>query len=157
MIGCQRVHHIYPRAFFFKILRFHLFIYLFFFSNLPPQKKYLHNIKLRVHLCSHGYFEPSSKRQRITRMKALIATLRKEVVVGVTCWELKPHLFNALVLPTILIFMSFLFLFITYVHPSRLIFFSIGQRSWTWSACLIQSLIMSSFYKIRWQRTPLYK
>jgi len=33
-------------------------------------------------------------------MKALIATLRKEAVVGVTCWELESHLFKALVLPT---------------------------------------------------------
>ena len=33
-------------------------------------------------------------------MKALMETLRKEVVVGVTCQELKCHLFQALVLPT---------------------------------------------------------
>ena len=29
-----------------------------------------------------------------------MGTSRKEAVVGVTCWELKSHLFNALVLPT---------------------------------------------------------
>ena len=34
-------------------------------------------------------------------MKALMGTLRKEVVVGVTCWELKSHLFKALVLSTL--------------------------------------------------------
>ena len=45
-------------------------------------------------------FEPSNKRQRIASMKILMATLRKEVVVGVTCWELKSHLFKSLVLPT---------------------------------------------------------
>ena len=33
-------------------------------------------------------------------MKALMGTLRKEAIVGVTCWELKSHLFKALVLPT---------------------------------------------------------
>ena len=33
-------------------------------------------------------------------MKALMGTLRNEVVVNVTCWELKFHLFKALVLPT---------------------------------------------------------
>ena len=46
---------------------------------------------------SHGYFEPSSKRQRIVGMKALMGTLRKEVVVGV---KLKSYLFKALVLHT---------------------------------------------------------
>ena len=34
-------------------------------------------------------FEPSSKRQRITRMKALMGTLRKEAIVKVTCHELQ--------------------------------------------------------------------
>ena len=38
--------------------------------------------------------------QRIVGMKASMDTLRKEVEVGVTCWELKFHLFKALVLPT---------------------------------------------------------
>ena len=33
-------------------------------------------------------------------MKALVDTLRKEVVVGIACWELKSHVFKALVLPT---------------------------------------------------------
>ena len=33
-------------------------------------------------------------------MKAFMGTLRKEMIVGVTCWELKSHLFRALVLPT---------------------------------------------------------
>jgi hypothetical protein len=33
-------------------------------------------------------------------MKALMETLRKEAVVGVTCWELKSELFKALVFPT---------------------------------------------------------
>jgi hypothetical protein len=33
-------------------------------------------------------------------MKTLMATLRKEAVVGATCWELEVHLLKALVLPT---------------------------------------------------------
>jgi hypothetical protein len=33
-------------------------------------------------------------------MKALMSTLQKEAVVGDTCWELKSHIFNALVLRT---------------------------------------------------------
>ena len=33
-------------------------------------------------------------------MKALMGTLGKEVVGAVTCWELKSHLFEALVFPT---------------------------------------------------------
>ena len=49
---------------------------------------------------SHGYFESSSKRPRIVIMKALMSTLRKETVVGATCWELKSHLLKALVLST---------------------------------------------------------
>ena len=32
-------------------------------------------------------------------MKALMGPLRKEAVVGFTCWELKSHLFKVLVLP----------------------------------------------------------
>ena len=55
---------------------------------------------LGIDFYSHGYFEPSSKRRRIASMKALMGTLRKEAIVGVTCWELKSHLFKALVLPT---------------------------------------------------------
>ena len=30
----------------------------------------------------------------------MMGTLRKEVVVGVTCWELKTHIFKVLELPT---------------------------------------------------------
>ena len=33
-------------------------------------------------------------------MKVVMGTLRKEAIVGVTCWELKSPLFKALVLPT---------------------------------------------------------
>ena len=41
------------------------------------------------------------KGKKITRLKkALMGTLRKEVVIGATCWELKSHVFKALVLPT---------------------------------------------------------
>jgi hypothetical protein len=45
-------------------------------------------------------FEPSSKRRITTGMKAMMGTLRKEVINEVTCWELKSHLCQALVLPT---------------------------------------------------------
>jgi hypothetical protein len=55
---------------------------------------------LGINFYSHSYFEPLSKRRQIASMKALMATLRKEAVVGVTCWELKSYLFKALVLPT---------------------------------------------------------
>ena len=55
---------------------------------------------LGIEFYSHGFFEPSSKRQRITSMKALMGTMRKEALVVVTCWEIKSHLFKALVLPT---------------------------------------------------------
>ena len=37
---------------------------------------------------------------QIASVKALMTTLRKEIVVGVTYWELKSHLFKALALPT---------------------------------------------------------
>ena len=47
---------------------------------------------IRIHFYSHGYFEPSNKRQGITSMK--------ESEVKVTCWELKSHLFKALMLPS---------------------------------------------------------
>ena len=40
------------------------------------------------------------RRRRITSMKALMSASRKKIGVGVTCWELKSHLFKALVLPT---------------------------------------------------------
>ena len=33
-------------------------------------------------------------------MKALMRILRKEIVVGITCWEVKSQLFEASVLPT---------------------------------------------------------
>ena len=33
-------------------------------------------------------------------MKVLMGTSRREAVVGITCWELKSHIFKALVLPT---------------------------------------------------------
>ena len=55
---------------------------------------------LGVDFYSHGYFHPPSKSQRITSMKAFMGTLRKELVIGVTCWELKSHLFKALVVLT---------------------------------------------------------
>ena len=56
---------------------------------------------LGIDLYSHGYFEPSNKKkQRIAGIKALMGTLRKEAIVGVTCWELESHLVKALVLPT---------------------------------------------------------
>jgi hypothetical protein len=40
------------------------------------------------------------KRQVIASMKALMGTSRREVVVGVTCWELKSHISKASMLPT---------------------------------------------------------
>ena len=43
---------------------------------------------LGVDFYSHGYFEPSSKRWGIADMKALIIALRKEAMVGITCWKL---------------------------------------------------------------------
>jgi hypothetical protein len=55
---------------------------------------------LGVDYYSHGYFEPSSKRQRIVGMKALMDTSREKIVVGVTCWKRTTHLFKVLVLPT---------------------------------------------------------
>ena len=54
---------------------------------------------LGIDFYSHDYFEPSSKKRRIASMKALMTTWRKEIIVEVTCWELKSHLFKALVLP----------------------------------------------------------
>jgi hypothetical protein len=53
--------------------------------DIPHEYKYL-----KIHFCSHGYFEPSNKRQGITSMK--------DVEVKVTCRELKSHLFKALML-----------------------------------------------------------
>ena len=40
---------------------------------------------LGIDFYSHGYFEPSSKGQRMSRMKALMDTLRNIVVDKVTC------------------------------------------------------------------------
>ena len=51
-----------------------------------------------IDLYSHAHFEPSRKRQRIAGLKALMGTLRKEAIVGFTCWDLKSHLFKILVL-----------------------------------------------------------
>ena len=54
------------------------------------QIKITHEYKyLGIDLYSHSYFEPSSKRWRLACLKALMGTLKKEVIVGVTCWELK--------------------------------------------------------------------
>jgi hypothetical protein len=53
-----------------------------------------------IDLYSHGHFEPSSKKQSIASIKALMGTLRKEAVTGVTSRELKSHRFKTLVLPT---------------------------------------------------------
>jgi hypothetical protein len=40
----------------------------------------------------------SNKRQRIARpIKALMGTLKRETIVGVTCWDLKFNLFKAFV------------------------------------------------------------
>ena len=33
-------------------------------------------------------------------MITMVGTLRKDTIVGVTCWEFKSHLFKTLVLPT---------------------------------------------------------
>jgi hypothetical protein len=40
------------------------------------------------------------KDDKLLGMKALMATLKKEAIVGVTWWVLKSHLFKALMLPT---------------------------------------------------------
>ena len=53
---------------------------------------------LGVNLYSFGHFEPSSKWRRNASMKALLGTLRKEVVVGIACWEHKSHLYKDIVL-----------------------------------------------------------
>lgn len=44
-----------------------------------------------IHFYSHCYFESLCKRQ--------LGTLEKEIVVEVTCWELKSHLFKSMVIP----------------------------------------------------------
>ena len=54
------------------------------------QIEIIHEYKyLEIDFYSHNYFEPSSKRGKIAGMKALMGTLRKEAIVGVTCWKLK--------------------------------------------------------------------
>jgi len=40
------------------------------------------------------------KKQGISSIEALMGTFKKEALVGVMCWALKPHLLKALVLPT---------------------------------------------------------
>ena len=72
-----------------------------FVSNLKPRSilpRQVSNHKyeyLAVDLYSHSYFLPSSKRWQVVGLKALTATSS-----GVTYWELKSHLHNALVFPT---------------------------------------------------------
>lgn len=51
---------------------------------------YLGLISIRMLILSHQV-----KRDEIVGMKALMATLRKEVIIEVTCWELKSHFFKA--------------------------------------------------------------
>ena len=51
---------------------------------------FIHNVTL-----SHQV-----KGKKKVGLKALMGTLRKEAIVRVTCWELKFHLFKALLLPT---------------------------------------------------------
>ena len=53
---------------------------------------------LGIDFYSRGYNEASSKRQWIEGTEALMATPRREAIVGVTCWELESHLSEALVL-----------------------------------------------------------
>ena len=59
------------------------------------------HIYLGIVFHSHGHFEPSRKREKNGRYEYLDGPLRKEAVVGVTCWDLTSHLFKALVLPTL--------------------------------------------------------
>ena len=72
-----------------------------FVSNLKPRSilpRQVSNHKyeyLAVDLYSYSYFLPSSKRWQVVGLKALTATSS-----GVTYWELKSHLHNALVFPT---------------------------------------------------------
>ena len=55
----------------------------------------------KINFYSHGHFEPSSKRCRIVGLKALMSTLRKDVVVGNLHVESSNHIYSkALVLPT---------------------------------------------------------
>ena len=62
----------------------------FYLSSKDQNEISLGHKHLGIDFYSHGLFEPSSKRGRTANMKALLDTLRKKTVVGVTCWELKP-------------------------------------------------------------------
>ena len=53
---------------------------------------------LRIDIYSHDYFEPSVKGEEWQVWKRWWEG--KEAIIDVTCWELKSHLFKALVLPT---------------------------------------------------------
>ena len=75
-------------------------------------------------------------------MMALMATLRKEAVVQLTCWELTSHLFKALVLPIVFIFMGCLYLFITYVNPSHFSFLLFWPKIMNMTRIPYQALIM---------------
>ena len=55
---------------------------------------------LGIDFYSDDNFEQSSKKRGIASMKASMGTLKKEPVVEITCWKLKSHPFNALVVPT---------------------------------------------------------
>lgn len=55
---------------------------------------YLGLISIHIIVLSHQV-----KRDDIVDMKILMAISRKEVIIEVTCWELKSYLFKALVLP----------------------------------------------------------
>ena len=56
---------------------------------------------LGVDFYSHGYFEPSSGKEGTACMKPLMASLRKEAVVGVTSWGLKITSIQSLGAPNI--------------------------------------------------------
>ena len=58
------------------------------------QIEIIHEYKyLGIDFYAHGYFEPSSKKWQIAGMRALMATLRKETVVGVNIEN--PNLINS--------------------------------------------------------------
>ena len=58
------------------------------------QIEIIHEYKyLGIDFYEHGYFEPSSKKWQIAGMRALMATLRKETVVGVNIEN--PNLINS--------------------------------------------------------------
>ena len=61
----------------------------------------IHEYKyLGIDFYSHDHFNHQVKRQIIASMKVVMNTLRKEVLIGVTCWEPISNLLKALVLPT---------------------------------------------------------